>query len=1068
MNSEQMLKKLTIKFLIIALSVLAGCLPGVLEESSTKNPKATIEIQPVVLFKSNGIAIAPDSVEIMVFTVKYGNISITESFPYNAHSGTIRNIPINVPFTIKVEGKDISGNVIFTGLEEHVGDTKNISITITAEDVSPKPPSALKLTALSSSSIQIEWTDNSNNELGFIIERSVNDTVYTPVDTTIANLTGTVDSKNLQPSSIYYYRIAGFNASGKTSYLSSKAIKTLSLIKKDTMPPVVVYTNVPSRHPYSLLTIRGTVTDSSGVFALISGENSAQINIDSTFELSVPLSTGPNVIIIKATDKSPQNNTKSDTLNVTFDQSLSDTIPPVIKVMQPANGSIVYALSKTITGTVVDDGGIKVFIVNGDTVIPDSLHNWSTVVTFTGEGLQTVRLIAIDSSDVMARDSITLTVNTSVEDTTKPVVTFLDLHTNALTVSSTQLIRVSINKTNLESVLINNQPAAYSGNVWSYTVSLTSDTNTIMVVAIDSLGNQGSNSIKLILNRPPQIHKTPETRPISINVEYKDTVQASDEDGDSIYYFMESGVEFMQIGLYSGEITWTPTDTGIVRCTVYVVSKYDYSDTTIWSLRVYDSTTVIEPPGKVVLDAPDNVTDTSMLLIWSKSDEEGFSSYEVSVATISDSVLFIEKIDDQNVTTYLVTGLQEQTTYLFTVKVLVDGANSVSNKVSAKTLATPVHLSYPDSIQANSVILNWTKSTSDDFVSYKVYYLTSHDTTLVDTINDINTVQYAVSGLMEVTIYNFWVSVHDSTSDVLSNVVSATTLAIPPGKITLYSDPYHSDTSITLVWSKAQDADFISYKIYYSTKSSVITPETSLFIDSITVANDTSYLITILEDNTIYYFKIFVFDSDTYTGSDSIKIRTFDTVIDPRDNNHYSAKFLGGRMWMRENLRYKPESSTTWCPDSSGSGSNEENCDEYGRLYDWNTATADDHVNGNGKDICPPGWFLPSDDDWQDVEQEAGITQSITWQFGVRGSPVGKYFKSKIMGGNDLLDFTVYATGGYVDSYLTGFGSESYFWTATEAVTDSAYARQFSTSHDGIGRIGWKKADGASVRCVSY
>jgi hypothetical protein len=93
------------------------------------------------------------------------------------------------------------------------------------------PPSAVTLTASTvetpsaSSTIVINWTDNSDNEDYFVVERSTDGINYTDVNHPAANATTYTDN-NLLPNTTYYYRIKAVNASTSSAYSTSVSIKT--------------------------------------------------------------------------------------------------------------------------------------------------------------------------------------------------------------------------------------------------------------------------------------------------------------------------------------------------------------------------------------------------------------------------------------------------------------------------------------------------------------------------------------------------------------------------------------------------------------------------------------------------------------------------------------------------------------------------------------------------------------------------------------------------------------------------------------------------------------------------
>lgn len=85
----------------------------------------------------------------------------------------------------------------------------------------PTAPSGLSATATSSSSISLTWTDNSDNETGFEMERSANgSTGWSQIATPAANATSASDT-GLSASTAYYYRIRAVNASGNSAYSST-------------------------------------------------------------------------------------------------------------------------------------------------------------------------------------------------------------------------------------------------------------------------------------------------------------------------------------------------------------------------------------------------------------------------------------------------------------------------------------------------------------------------------------------------------------------------------------------------------------------------------------------------------------------------------------------------------------------------------------------------------------------------------------------------------------------------------------------------------------------------------
>ena len=214
----------------------------------------------------------------------------------------------------------------------------------------------------------------------------------------------------------------------------------------------------------------------------------------------------------------------------------------------------------------------------------------------------------------------------------------------------------------------------------------------------------------------------------------------------------------------------------------------------------------------------------------------------------------------------------------------------------------------------------------------------------------------------------------------------------------------------------------------------------------------------------------------------SISAQAQEVFTDDRDSQEYRSVVIGEQIWMAENLQYFTDQSL--CYDNII-----QNCESHGRLYTWYDATADDH--GNGVDICPTGWHLPSDEEWKVLERHAGLSLAESNAEGWRGSEAANTanklkstsnWRYKAVDGNgvDSFNFTILSGGRWRagPQRFRHIGQHADFWSSTEMTTTRASNRKFTSGkpQDHVeynGDDSWRidrgrrpKIDGHSVRCV--
>lgn len=203
-----------------------------------------------------------------------------------------------------------------------------------------------------------------------------------------------------------------------------------------------------------------------------------------------------------------------------------------------------------------------------------------------------------------------------------------------------------------------------------------------------------------------------------------------------------------------------------------------------------------------------------------------------------------------------------------------------------------------------------------------------------------------------------------------------------------------------------------------------------------------------------------------------------DTLIDTRDGQKYPTVQIGTACWMKKNLNYgttvNSYSSASFHSDMTNNSvvekyaynNNATNLTTYGGLYEWNELMNYTTTQG-GQGICPNGWHVPTDLEWQTMIAAAGGTL-ITANGGYGGNKLKNIGEGIGAGaGTNTSGFSA-KHGGDRDSYgiFYGLTFRSIFWTST---TNGSGAYQYTlwATNDTIYRGGnAQKETGFSCRCV--
>ena len=218
-----------------------------------------------------------------------------------------------------------------------------------------------------------------------------------------------------------------------------------------------------------------------------------------------------------------------------------------------------------------------------------------------------------------------------------------------------------------------------------------------------------------------------------------------------------------------------------------------------------------------------------------------------------------------------------------------------------------------------------------------------------------------------------------------------------------------------------------------------------------------------------------------FPACESVK---YGSMVDERDDQEYRTVDICGLVWMAENLNYEYK-YYSYCYEKK-----QDNCDMYGRLYQWSiimdsAGVFSDDALGCGTDaeecspnypvrgICPEGWHVPTIHELEDLLKAVGAirdeSQTRTWL------NAGKILKSATDDwedegmGEDSYGFTALPAGsGARGSYFTSLGSLVDIATSSidMGLDNHVYCLNLYDDRDDAVIMSDYMKDTRSVRCV--
>jgi len=185
--------------------------------------------------------------------------------------------------------------------------------------------------------------------------------------------------------------------------------------------------------------------------------------------------------------------------------------------------------------------------------------------------------------------------------------------------------------------------------------------------------------------------------------------------------------------------------------------------------------------------------------------------------------------------------------------------------------------------------------------------------------------------------------------------------------------------------------------------------------------------------------------------------------------NTYHTVQIGSQCWMRENIDIGTMIPSTQMPSNNGIiekycyQNNPVNCCLYGGFYIWTEAmgyaASSNSVPSGVQGICPPGWHIPSDNEWDTLTYYLGWATS---NGGYLKETSSFFWSDPNLGANNETGFTGLGTGdrGW-DGSFSALKERAQYWSSFDQ-----WIRRLETTNNALKRSGPNSSAGYSVRCL--
>jgi chitodextrinase len=451
--------------------------------------------------------------------------------------------------------------------------TQASATTFAAGGDPPADPSGATATAQSSSSILIEWSDNSDNEEGFAIRRSLSSSSDFVEITTVGADVESYEDASLSPGTTYYYRVYAYNGYGMSGYATASA--TTDDVPDVTAPSVPTDLSATAVSSTQIDLTWTASTDDVGVTGYRVYRDSVylkEVATTSTSDTELSPST-TYTYTVSAVDAAGNESAQSDEDSATTDDS-SDVTAPSVPTDLSATAVSSTQIDLTWTAS-TDDVGVTGYRVYRDGVYLKEVATTSTSDTeLTSSTTYTYIVSAVDAADNESAqsDEASATTDDPPDETPPSVPTGLSAtaasssQINLSWTASTDDVGVTGYRIYRDGVYLKEVATTSTSD----TELASSTTYTYTVSAVDAAGNESSQSDEASATTEDPPDETPPSTPTGLSATAASSSQinlswtASTDNVGVTGYWVYRGGSFLK------EVVGTSTsDTGLSANTSY-------------------------------------------------------------------------------------------------------------------------------------------------------------------------------------------------------------------------------------------------------------------------------------------------------------------------------------------------------------------------------------------------------------------------------------------------------------------------------------------------------------------